>query len=465
MSPASLSSGEWRRKAVHAGMGLFALLLRRLSWPVAALCALGALLFNLFLIPAFGRGIYRDTARRRDVGIVAYPASVLLVILLLRHALPAAAAIWGMMAAGDPAASIAGRTLGGPPLPWNRAKTWSGSAAYVLFGALGGAFLMAFAGRLAFGYALGAFAGFALLGAFLESLETGLDDNVVPGLAVAFAWAALHMGPLGAPGAVPLVAGGIRVPIAIALAVNGGIAILSVPLRLVALSGSVAGFVAGTVILHFGGWGAYAALWTFFLFGTAASKLGYARKERLGTAQANRARRGARHVWANVSVGAFLAFAMASGVSAASVPVLPVALAASFAAALADTFGTELGTLFGRRPFILSSMKRVTPGTRGAVSGAGVLGGAIGAALVAGAGAAAGLYGFRWTWIVAVAGLLGSLAESLLIDLAARRAVAVDHEFCNAFNTLVGAAAAWEIAASIALARVYVPFGNVWGAG
>ncbi len=463
MSPiGEISRGEWGRKAVHAGMGLFGLLLRWLSWPVAALCAAAALLFNLFAIPAFGRGIYRDSGRRRDAGIVAYPATVLAVVLLLRHALPAAAAIWGMMALGDPAASIAGRSAGGPALPWNSRKTWSGSAAYAIFGAIGGASLMAFTARIAFAPALSAFAAFAILGAFLESLETGIDDNVVPGLAVAVAWAAFHMGPLA--GAAVLW-NAPRVAPAIAIGVNAAIALLSIPLRLVALSGSIAGFVAGTIILYFGGWGAYAVLWTFFLFGTVASKLGYARKEKLGTAQSNRARRGARHVWANVSVGAFFAVAMHGRIFASSVPVLPLALAGSFAAALADTFGTELGTLWGRRPFLLSAIRRVPPGTRGAVSGAGILGGALGAILVGAAGAASGLYAWRWGWIVVVAGIAGSLAESLLIDLAARRGVAVDHEFCNAFNTLVGAAAAWEIAASIALGRAYVPFGNVWGIG
>jgi uncharacterized protein (TIGR00297 family) len=459
-----ITSGEWGRKAVHMGMGLFALLLRWITWPVAGLCAAAALLFNLFVLPAFGRGIYRDSEKRRDVGIVAYPAAVLLVILLLRHALPVAAAIWGMMAFGDPAAAIAGKAIGGSGLPWNPRKTWSGSVAYAIAGALGGALLMAFTGRVAFGYTLAAFAGFALLGAFLESLETGLDDNVIPGVAIAFAWAALHMGPLASAGA-PVLWNAPRVSPGIAIGVNAAIALISIPLRLVAPSGSIAGFVAGSVILHFGGWGAYAVLWTFFLFGTVASKLGYARKERLGTAQANRARRGARHVWANVSVGAALAVAMHGRVFESSLPVLPLALAGSFAAALADTFGTELGTLFGRRPFLLSAMKRVPPGTRGAVSGAGILGGVLGALLVGAAGAASGLYEFRWIGIVAAAGIAGSLAESLLIDFAARRGVAVDHEFCNAFNTLVGAAVAWEIAASVALGRLYVPFGNVWGIG
>src|SRR6185369_3720259 len=103
----------------------------------------------------------------------------------------------------------------------------------------------------------------------------------------------------------------------------------------------------------------------------------------------------------------------------------------------------------------------VPPGTRGAVSLAGLLGGVLGALLVGAAGAAGGLYGFRWIAVVVAAGVAGSLAESLLIDLAARRGVRVDHEFCNAFNTLVGASIAWEIAASIALGRVYIPFGEL----
>jgi uncharacterized protein (TIGR00297 family) len=440
-------------------MGLFALLLRWLSWPLAALCAAAALLFNLFALPAFGRGIYRDPERRRDVGIVAYPAAVLTVILLFRHHLAVAAALWGMMAAGDPMASIAGKLAGGPRLPWNAAKTWSGLAAYALFGGAAGTLLMAFVGRVAISYALAAFAGFALLGAFLESIQTGLDDNFVPGLGVAFAWGTLHLGPLASNLVAPTIRGGAAVTLAVAAGVNAGIALLSVLLGVVSLSGGIAGAIVGFVILHFGGWGSYAVLWTFFLFGTIASKLGYARKEKLGTAQSDRARRGARHALANTAVGAWLAFAIGSRTHASSIPVLPLALAGSFAAALADTFGTELGTLLGRRPFLLSRMRAVPPGTRGAVSGAGILGGILGAGLVAATGAATGLYPFALLWVVIAAGIAGSLAESVLIDVSARRGISVDHEFCNAFNTLVGAAVAGELAASIALGRLYVPFG------
>ena len=459
MSPARISPGEWGRKAVHAGMGLFAIALRWLSWPVAAAAAAAALLFNLFALPLFGRGIYRDSARRRDAGIVAYPATVLAVILLFRHRLEVAAALWGMMALGDPLASIAGRTMGGTRLPWNRSKTWSGSIAYAVFGSIAGAALLGFVGRTAFGYACLAFAPFALLGAFLESFETGIDDNVVPGLGVAFAWAAFHLGMIGSQG--PTISGGARVAIGTAVLVNGGIGLVSIVFHVVSFSGGIAGAIAGFVVLRFGGWGAYGVLWTFFLLGTVASKLGYARKEKLGTAQANRARRGARHVWANVGTGAILAAAMGTGVRAASIPLLGLALAGSFAAALADTFGTELGSLYGRRPVLMSRARRVAPGTRGAVSGAGIVGGLLGAALVAVAGAAGRLYPFALAPIVVAAGIVGSLAESLIIDLAERRGTRLDHEFCNAFNTLVGAGVAWEIAASIAIGRLYVPFAGL----
>jgi uncharacterized protein (TIGR00297 family) len=459
--PSKISSPEWKRKALHAGMGAFALALRYISWPVAALLAVVALLFNVAIMPRFGRTIYRNAGKKHDPGIVAYPATVLLVILLFRHELAVAAAIWGMMALGDPAAAVAGKLLGGPSLPWNRAKTWSGSIAYAAAGAVGGALAMAFVGRTAIGYTFSVFSGFALLGAFLESLDTGLDDNVAPGLGVAFAYAAVHIGVLASPGSPAAVSGGAPISAATAALVNLGIALVAVLLRIVSPSGGIAGAIAGIVILHFGGWGGYAVLWAFFLFGTIASKLGYAKKEELGTAQANRARRGARHVVANVAVGAWLAFAIGSRVTAFAVPVLALALAGAFAAALADTFGTELGTLYGRKPFLLSRLRRVSPGTRGAISLAGVLGGGLGALLVALAGAATGLYPVRLIGIVIAAGLAGSLAESALLDFSARRGIAVDHEFCNAFNTFVGAAVAWEIAASLALGRLYVPFGNL----
>ena len=109
-------------------MGLFALALRWLDWRGAAVCAAVALVFNVYAMPRIGRHLYRPgIPRRHDPGIVAYPAVVLLLVLVFgKTDLPLVAAVWAMMAFGDPAAAIAGKLVGGPALPWNSKKTWVG---------------------------------------------------------------------------------------------------------------------------------------------------------------------------------------------------------------------------------------------------------------------------------------------------------------------------------------------------
>jgi uncharacterized membrane protein len=61
-------------------------------------------------------------------------------------------------------------------------------------------------------------------------------------------------------------------------------------------------------------------------------------------------------------------------------------------------------------------------------------------------------------WVISVAGVAGSMAESLLADGARLGGRRIEHDFANAFNTFVGAVTAAEIAASLALGRIYVPF-------
>ena len=98
-----------------------------------------------------------------------------------------------------------------------------------------------------------------------------------------------------------------------------------------------------------------------------------------------------------------------------------LAYAASVATAAADTCSSEIGKAYGRRTFLITSFRPVPPGTEGAVSLEGTLGGLVGGAIVASVGAAFGLYGWGGAALVAVAGLLGSLAESLIGTVAERR--------------------------------------------
>jgi uncharacterized protein (TIGR00297 family) len=455
-----VSASEWKRKVVHIGMGAFALALRWLSWPLAALAALAALLFNLFVMPVVGRSLYRDRARRRDPGIIAYPAMVLSIILLFRRDLAVAAAVWAMMAVGDPAATIAGTSIGGPPLPWNRRKTVAGFLSAALFAAAGAACLFRFVSG-AFPPLL-ACAAAAGIYAVAESLETGLDDNWVAPLPAALAFWFLLAAPAGSlEAAGPLLAA--RLPLA--FAVNAVLAGVAWRLGVVSGSGAVAGAVAGTLIADWGGWGAYGVLWTFFLGGTLATRAGYRVKQARGSAQADGGRRGAAHVAANCAVPA-LALLLGLFVGAARSPqggraiaLAGVAFSAAFAAALADTLGTEVGSLAGRTAYSLTRLRRARPGSRGAVSVEGTIAGAGGALLVAAAAAAFGVASWRSLGAITAGGIAGSLAESLLLDATARRGIEVDHEFVNLFNTFVGALVALEVAVSAALGHLYIPFG------
>ena len=428
-------------------MGLLAFTLRWLDWKAAAGVALGAVLFNLFAMPRIGRGIYRDPERVRDTGIVAYAAMVLVLILLFRDRyLPMAAAVWAMMAFGDPAAAIFGKRIGGPALPWNPEKTWSGMLGNWAVGALASTLDVSFVTDrpLLPGAAAILVAGSAVY-AFLESVRAGIDDNLVAAVPTALVVFQLSMFPgSGPPEWFASITFGWA---ALAAAVNALLAFATWRLGVVAGSGAVAGGITGFLVLAAGGWGAYALLWAFFLVGTLATKLGYRRKARRGVAQADSGRRGAAHVAANVGVPAALLLLGAR----------PVAYVAALAAALADTLGTEIGALLGRRPFSLLRFSRRAVGESGAVSTPGIVGGIAGAAMIGLAGFAADLIPAEAVAVVAAAGLLGSLAESIAHDIGNGTGARLDHDFANAFNTFVGAIVALELSLSLEAHRIFLP--------
>ena len=64
------------------------------------------------------------------------------------------------------------------------------------------------------------------------------------------------------------------------------------------------------------------------------------------------------------------------------VELILIGFAASFAAKLADTFGSEIGKIYGRNTFLISSLRRVPPGTEGAISPAGTLATILGSLLM-----------------------------------------------------------------------------------
>jgi uncharacterized protein (TIGR00297 family) len=439
----SLTRGELARRVVHVSCVAFALLLRWLSWPQAALLALAAFAFNWQVLPRlFGRDMWRpaDVARGYPTGILAYPLAVLGLVLVFRERPWMAAAGWGILAVGDGMAGLVGQALGGKRLPWNPRKGWSGLLAFVVFGTAAAAFLAAWTARLPLAAdaehwprTLGIALALAVFCALVESLPTTLDDNVSVPLATALALPLLA-------GAFPdLLLRDAAFPerLLIGLALNAAIALAAYFAHSIDAAGALSAVVIGTAITAGLGLQGLALMIAFFVLGTAATKLGYRTKAARGIAQEKGGARGWQNAWANGGVPAALAV-LAGMAPPGPRDVLAIAYAASVATAAADTCSSEIGKAFGRRTFLITTLRPVAPGTEGAISLEGTLAGFAGALVVGATGVATGLFGWPAAVLVAVAGLAGSLAESVLGTVAERRGW-MGNDLLNATNTAIGA--------------------------
>ncbi len=460
----STTISELLRKLVHITMGGFALLLRWLTPAQAALCALIALGFNLFVLHRVTRkSLMRPEELRRgySLGIVLYPAAVLALIVVFRHRLELAAAAWGLIAFGDGMAGLFGATFRGRTLPWNPAKTWIGFVAFVLWGTAASSFLLRFTqlgaldgpktwigpSFLAVGthgptfeptlLIAGCLAA-AILAAFAESLPTTIDDNVLVPLV---GGAALYAATLVDPALLAAASPTLLWNAAIGAAVNGVLAVAAYAARGVDLSGAIVGWCLGVALYAFSGWRGFSLLLLMFVLGTACTKIGYAKKQLLGIAQEKGGRRGARNAIANTGAGVLFAFL---AVATHHQVLFALALVAAFATAAADTVSSEIGQAYGRTTYLVTTFRRVPAGTEGAVSLEGTLAGIAASTLPAAFAATVGIISWPGAAAVVAAAFLGTTLESYLGATLERRNV-LDNEMVNFVNTLAGGLAAMGI--------------------
>jgi uncharacterized protein (TIGR00297 family) len=175
--------------------------------------------------------------------------------------------------------------------------------------------------------------------------------------------------------------------------------------RSLTAGGAVAAFLVGTATFGALGLpGAYVLL-AFFVSSVALSRLGKARKAQLVDAGKHGPRDGTQ-VFANGGLAALCAVLALGGDQR-----FAAAFAGAFAAAAADTWATEIGTLIGGRPRSILTLRPVAPGLSGGITFAGTLASVAGALLVAAVAAPAGFGTFA---AVSLAGVAGSLADSVL---------------------------------------------------
>jgi uncharacterized protein (TIGR00297 family) len=174
------------------------------------------------------------------------------------------------------------------------------------------------------------------------------------------------------------------------------VALLAYRAHSLTLGGAVMAFLVGATVFGSGGWPAAAVLFAFFIPSMLVSRI-----------RAKHASpRSGWQVLANGGVAAICAFA-----ARGSEGFFAAAFAGAFAAAAADTWGTEIGMLSRTPPVSILTLRPVEAGRSGGVTllgTAATIGGALCVALVASAVRVAPF------WSAAAGGVAGALLDSVL---------------------------------------------------
>jgi uncharacterized protein (TIGR00297 family) len=417
-------------------MLVLAFLLPFLTWVQAAGCALLALSFNVFVLPHLDvdlgtrlrlaggvsrwsrDDLFRPAKAKAEIrpfspsiwtGIVLYPISVLVLILVYRHHMEIVAAAWAIMALGDGMASVIGQAFGGPLLPWNREKTWSGFFGFVCAGTLGAYVLTRWVNpALPADGVLRVCAATALVGALVETVPIRLDDNVsVPLVAGGFMFCALLMERSALASNLPYL--GRRV--VLASVVNLVFALLALALKMVDRSGAACGFMLGAAVYLGYGYKSFSVMLVFFVVASLATRAGYARKAARGIAEKRGGARSWREALANSLAGAFFAVLVITTHQEAA---FLAALVATFAEAAGDTVSSEIGQWLSDRAYLITTFAPVRAGENGGVTAGGTAAGLVASALVVAVGYGMGLCGRGGAGIALVAAFAGNLFDSLL---------------------------------------------------
>ncbi|HVX41941.1 MAG TPA: DUF92 domain-containing protein [Gemmatimonadaceae bacterium] len=249
------------------------------------------------------------------------------------------------------------------------------------------------------------------------------------------------------------------------------IAVAARAARSLTTSGAIAATLVGTVAVA-AGWGWGVLLIAYFVSSSALSHAGRAAKTlRTRSVVGKTGARDATQVLANGGVFALAALVGIVHHGAAWMAAGAGALAAS----AGDTWGTEIGTLYGGTPRSIVTLRRVPPGTSGGVSVIGTMSSILGACFVA-ALALALHWGTRAAAAALAGGVAGALADSVIgATLQVRRRCAacdvetervrhdcgaptvhargiawLDNDGVNLLATLAGALLAASLAASLA---------------
>lgn len=208
----------------------------------------------------------------------------------------------------------------------------------------------------------------ALVATAVEALLSGGVDNLAIPLTVAYIFAVLEFN-----GTVFVQSVLIGVSLSLLLAR------VSFALKFLTASGAIGTFLFGSNVFSMGGLAWTIPVLTFFILSSVLSKIGRERKKKFDLIFEKSSQRDAGQVVANGGV----AWILMIWYSITNDPVIFIAYLGTLAAAQADTWATEIGTMIRNpKPRSILNFKPVPAGTSGGITVTGTTGGFVGALLI-----------------------------------------------------------------------------------
>lgn len=204
-----------------------------------------------------------------------------------------------------------------------------------------------------------------------------------------------------------------------AIASNLLIFVVGSPLLLAGLSGPgiAAAFTLGVLTWRAFGSAGFFLVATYFVIGTAATKLKIAQKEAQGIAEKRSGRRGPASVIGSSAAGCACALlSLYAGVGGGEVfrRLCELGFVASFCTKLSDTVSSEVGKAYGRTTYLITNFQVVPRGTEGAVSVEGTVAGLLAAVVLAGGGYLLGEVDMTGAVVAVVASQIANVGESII---------------------------------------------------
>ena len=209
------------------------------------------------------------------------------------------------------------------------------------------------------------------------------------------------------------------------------------PKKLLTFMGYLHAWFLGVIVWGCLQWQGYLVVMFYFLVGSAITRVGMAEKLAAGIAEKREGKRGPENVWGSALIATICA--LASIVFPEQKYLFLIGYVASFATKLSDTCASEIGKVYGKRTFLITTFQPVPRGTEGAVSLEGTLAGIIASVVISVLAWSINMIDGLAVVICVLAAFIATNLESVIGATLQEKFDWLTNEIVNIINTLIGA--------------------------